>query len=149
MSSSIKGNLNDAIKQAMKAHDKERLSVLRMAAAAFKQIEVDERIELDDQRALALIEKQIKQRKESAEQFTRGNREELAAKELAEIEILRAFLPEQLSAEALQKIIQEAIRVTGAQSMKEMGKVMALIKPQVQGRTDMGALSGQIKSLLS
>ncbi|CBL46339.1 Conserved hypothetical protein [gamma proteobacterium HdN1] len=149
MSSSIKENLNDAIKQAMKAHDKDRLSVLRMAAAAFKQIEVDERIELDDQRALALIEKQIKQRKESAEQFTRGNREELAAKELAEIEILRAFLPEQLSAEALQKIIQEAIRVTGAQSMKEMGKVMALIKPQVQGRTDMGALSGQIKSLLS
>lgn len=149
MSSAIKERLNDAVKEAMKAKDKDRLTVLRMATSAFKQIEVDERIELDDTRVLAVIEKLIKQRKESAEQFTQGGREDLATKERAEIVVLQEFLPAALSAEELQQIIRDTIAETGAQSAKDMGKVMTAIKPKVQGRADMSALSQQIKSLLS
>lgn len=149
MSSAIQERLNDAVKDAMKAKDKDRLSVLRMATSALKQIEVDERIALDDTRVLAVIEKLIKQRKESNEQFTKGGREDLAAKERAEIVVLQEFLPAALSADELQQIIRDTIAETGAKTAKDMGKVMTAIKPKVQGRTDMSALSQQIKSLLS
>lgn len=149
MSSAIKERLNDAVKEAMKAKDKDRLTVLRMATSALKQIEVDERIELDDTRVLAVIEKLIKQRKESIEQFTKGGREDLANKERAEIVVLQEFLPEALSPAELEQIIRDTIAETGAQSAKDMGKVMNAIKPKVQGRADMSVLSQQIKSLLS
>jgi len=149
MSSAIKERLNDAVKEAMKAKDKDRLTVLRMATSALKQIEVDERIELDDTRVLAVIEKLIKQRKESIEQFTKGGREDLASKERAEIVVLQEFLPEALSPAELEQIIRDTIAETGAQSAKDMGKVMNAIKPKVQGRADMSVLSQQIKSLLS
>jgi uncharacterized protein YqeY len=149
MSSAIKERLNDAVKEAMKAKDKDRLTVLRMATSALKQIEVDERIELDDTRVLAVIEKQIKQRKESVEQFTKGGREDLAVKERAEIVVLQEFLPAALSPAELDQIIRDTIAETGAQSAKDMGKVMNAIKPKVQGRADMSVLSQQIKSLLS
>lgn len=149
MGSAIKERLNDAVKEAMKAKDKDRLTVLRMATSALKQIEVDERIELDDTRVLAVLEKLIKQRKESTEQFTKGGREDLANKERAEIVVLQEFLPTALSAEELAQIIQDTIAETGAQTGKDMGKVMTALKPKVQGRADMSALSQQIKSLLS
>lgn len=149
MSSAIKERLNDAVKEAMRAKDKDRLSVLRMATSALKQIEVDERIELEDTRVLAVLEKLIKQRKESAEQFTKGGREDLASKERTEITVLQEFLPAALSAEELEQIIRDTIAETGAQSAKDMGKVMTAIKPKVQGRADMSVLSQQIKSLLS
>lgn len=149
MSSAIKERLNDAVKEAMKAKDKDRLTVLRMATSALKQIEVDERIELDDSRVLAVIEKLIKQRKESIEQFTKGGRDDLANKERAEIVVLQEFLPEALSPAELEQIIRDTIAETGAQSAKDMGKVMNAIKPKVQGRADMSVLSQQIKSLLS
>lgn len=149
MSSAIKERLNDAVKEAMRAKDKDRLSVLRMATSALKQIEVDERIELEDTRVLAVLEKLIKQRKESAEQFTKGGREDLASKERTEITVLQEFLPAALSAEELEQIIRDTIAETGAQSGKDMGKVMTAIKPKVQGRADMSVLSQQIKSLLS
>ncbi len=149
MSSAIKERLNDAVKEAMKAKDKDRLTVLRMATSALKQIEVDERIELDDTRVLAVIEKLIKQRKESIEQFTKGGRDDLANKERAEIVVLQEFLPEALSPAELEQIIRDTIAETGAQSAKDMGKVMNAIKPKVQGRADMSVLSQQIKSLLS
>lgn len=149
MSSAIKERLNDAVKEAMRAKDKDRLSVLRMATSALKQIEVDERIELEDTRVLAVLEKLIKQRKESAEQFTKGGREDLASKERTEITVLQEFLPAALSADELEQIIRDTIAETGAQSAKDMGKVMTAIKPKVQGRADMSVLSQQIKSLLS
>lgn len=149
MSSAIQERLNDAVKEAMRAKDKDRLSVLRMATSALKQIEVDERITLDDARVLAVIEKLVKQRRESVEQFTKGGREELADKERAEIVVLQEFLPTPLTTEELQQIIRDTIAETGAQSGKDMGKVMAAIKPKVQGRADMSVLSQQIKSLLS
>lgn len=149
MSSAIKERLNDAVKDAMRAKDKDRLNVLRMATSALKQIEVDERIELDDTRVLAVIEKLIKQRKESAEQFTKGGREDLASKERTEITVLQEFLPAALSTEELTQIIRDTIAETGATSAKDMGKVMTAIKPKVQGRADMSVLSQQIKSLLS
>lgn len=149
MSSAIQERLNDAVKEAMRAKDKDRLTVLRMTTSALKQIEVDERVELDDSRVLAVIEKLIKQRKESAEQFTKGSREDLASKERAEITVLQEFLPAALSAEELQQIIRDTIAETGAQTAKDMGKVMTAIKPKVQGRADMSVLSQQIKALLS
>lgn len=149
MSSAIQERLNDAVKEAMRAKDKDRLTVLRMTTSALKQIEVDERVVLDDTRVLAVIEKLIKQRKESAEQFTKGGREDLASKERTEITVLQEFLPAALSAEELQQIIRDTIAETGAQTAKDMGKVMTAIKPKVQGRADMSVLSQQIKTLLS
>lgn len=149
MSSAIKEKLNDAVKDAMRAKDKDRLTVLRMATAALKQIEIDERVELDDARVLAVIEKLIKQRKESFTQFTQGGREDLATKEQAEIVVLQEFLPPALSAAELEQAIRDAIAESGAQSAKDMGKVMNLLKPKVQGRADMSALSQQVKTLLS
>lgn len=148
MGSAIKDRLNDSIKDAMRAKDKDRLTVLRMATSALKQIEVDERIELDDARVLAVLEKLVKQRRESVEQFRKGGREDLAERELAEITMLQAFLPEALSETEVDAIIREAIATTGASSAKDMGKVVGAVKPKVQGRADMGAVSQKIKALL-
>ena len=146
--SEIRTKLNDAVKEAMRAKDKQRLSTLRLATSALKQIEVDERIELDDTRVLAVIDKMVKQRKDSVEQFTQGGRQDLADIELAEIDVLKEFLPAALDSAAIEALVQDAIKETGAAGMKDMGKVMAIVKPQVQGRGDMGEVSKLVKSLL-
>lgn len=146
--SELKAKLNDAVKDAMRAKDKERLATLRLATSAIKQIEVDERVELDDTRVLAVLDKMIKQRKDSAEQFTQGNRQDLADKELAEIEVLKDFLPQAMSESEIEAMVSAAIAESGAEGMKDMGKVMAIVKPQAQGRADMGEVSKKVKALL-
>ncbi|WP_018274517.1 GatB/YqeY domain-containing protein [Teredinibacter turnerae] len=148
MASEIKASVSQAVKDAMRAKDKERLGVLRVVMAEFKKIEVDERIELDDARVLAVLDKQIKQRKDSAQQYQDAERPELAAVELFEIDVISSFLPSPLSDDDIQSIIKQAIAETGAESMRDMGKVMALVKPQIQGRADVGKVSAQVKSLL-
>lgn len=134
---------------SMRAKDKETLGTIRMLQAAIKQKEIDQRITLDDTEVLNTVEKMIKQRRESAKQFTAGNRPELAAKENHEIEILAKYLPEALSEAELDALIDKAVADANATSMKDMGKVMGTLKPQVQGRADMGALSSKIKQRLS
>lgn len=146
--SAIQARINEAVKDAMRAKDKERLNTLRLATAEFKKVEVDERIELDDARIIAIIDKMIKQRKDSAAQFISGGRQDLADKEQAEIAVLSEFLPTALSEAELDTLIKQTIADTGAKGMKDMGKVMAALKPQVQGRADMGVLSQKIKGLL-
>jgi uncharacterized protein YqeY len=145
---SLKARITEDMKAAMRSGEKDRLSCIRMLQAGIKQREVDERIELDDAQVVAVIDKMIKQRKESVAQFQAGNRADLVAKESAEIDVLSGYLPEQLGAAELDAMIRDAISATGAASMKDMGKVMAVLKPKVQGRTDMGALSARIKSAL-
>jgi uncharacterized protein YqeY len=146
--SALKDQIQDAMKTAMKSGDKERLAVIRLIMSAMKQVEVDERIELDDNRVLGILDKMVKQRRESISQFNSGGREDLAAKEQAEIDVISTFLPQALSEAELDTIINEAVTETGATSMKDMGKVMAIIKPRITGRADMGAVSQKIKSLL-
>lgn len=136
------------MKTAMKGGDKERLAVIRLMMAAMKQVEVDERIELDDSRTLGILDKMVKQRRESISQFQSGGREDLAEKEQAEIDIISDFLPQALSEAEIETIISNAINEAGATSMKDMGKVMGIVKPQVTGRADVGAISQKIKSLL-
>jgi uncharacterized protein YqeY len=133
----------------MRSGDKERLAAIRLILAAVKQREVDERIQLDDTQVLAVLDKMIKQRRESITQFEAGGRADLVAKESAELAVLQAYLPAQLADSEIEALIRAAIAGTAATSMKDMGKVMAAVKPQVQGRTDMGALSVRIKALLS
>jgi len=149
MSSALKDQIQDAMKTAMKGGDKERLAVIRLMMSAMKQVEVDERIELDDNRVLGILDKMVKQRRESISQFQSGGREDLATKEQAEIEVISDFLPQALSEEEIETIINKAISQTSAASMKDMGKVMGIVKPQITGRADMGAVSGKIKSLLT
>ncbi len=144
----LKDRLTEDMKTAMRAADKERLATVRLALAAIKQREVDERITLDDAQVLAVLEKMIKQRREAIVQFKAGNREDLVAKESAEVAVLQAYLPAQMSDAEVDTLIQDAIRETGAASVKDMGKVMAAVKPKAQGRTDMGALSARIKQKL-
>jgi uncharacterized protein YqeY len=145
---SLKARITEDMKTAMRSGEKDRLSCIRMLQAGIKQREVDERIELDDPQVLSVIEKMIKQRRESVAQFQAGNRADLVAKETAEIELLSSYLPAQLSAAELDALIREAIAATSAASMKDMGKVMGWLKPKVQGRTDIGALSARIKAAL-
>lgn len=145
---SLKQQINDQVKQAMKAGEKARLKVLRMLTAAIKQKEVDERIELDDAQVLAIIDKQVKQRRESIEQYTAGGRPELAEAEQAEIDILSDFLPEQLGEDELAAMIDQAIADTGASSMADMGKVMGQLKPKAQGRADMKQVSAAVRAKL-
>jgi uncharacterized protein YqeY len=145
---SLKARITEDMKAAMRSGEKDRLSCIRMLQAGIKQREVDERVELDDTQVLAVIDKMIKQRKESVAQFQAGNRADLVAKESAEIDVLTGYLPAQLGAAELDAMIKDAIAATGAASMKDMGKVMGILKPKVQGRTDMGALSARIKSAL-
>ena len=146
---SLKERITEDMKASMRSGDKERLAGIRLILAGIKQREVDERIQLDDTQVLAVLEKMIKQRRESITQFEAGGRADLVAKESAELAVLQAYLPAQLSDAEVESAVRAAIASTGATSMKDMGKVMAAVKPQVQGRTDMGALSARIKSLLS
>jgi len=145
---SLKARITEDMKAAMRAGEKDRLSCIRMLQAGIKQREVDERVELGDAEVLAVIEKMIKQRRESVVQFEAGKRADLVAKETAEIALLSGYLPAQLGEAELATLIREAVAATGASSMKDMGKVMAALKPKVQGRADMGALSARIKSAL-
>ena len=146
---SLKDQLLEDVKRAMRAGDKTRLVTLRMATAAIKQREVDERIEVDDSLVLAIIEKMIKQRRESAEQYRAGQRPDLAATEETEIDILQAYLPEPLSDAALDQLIDQAISASGATGMADMGKVMGLVKAQAQGRADMGMVSSLVRKRLA
>ena len=145
---SLKARITEDMKAAMRSGEKDRLSCIRMLQDGIQQREVDERIELDDAQVLSVIDKMIKQRRESVAQFQAGNRADLVAKESAEIEQLTGYLPAQLSASELDTLIREAIAATAASSMKEMGKVMGWLKPKVQGRADIGALSARIKAAL-
>ena len=145
----LREQITDDMKAAMRAGEKERLSLIRMLQAAIKQREVDERITLDDAQTVSVIEKMIKQRKESVVQFEAGNRADLVAKESAEIAALTAYLPAQLGAGELDQLIKEAIAATGAASIKDMGKVMAVVKGKAAGRADMGAVGARIKALLA
>jgi len=145
---SLKARITEDMKAAMRSGERDRLSCIRMLQAGIKQREVDERIELDDTQVLSVIEKMIKQRRESVTQFQAGNRADLVAKETAEIELLTGYLPVQLGASELDALIKEAIAASSAASMKDMGKVMGWLKPKVQGRTDIGALSARIKAAL-
>ena len=145
---SLKARITEDMKSAMRAGEKDRLSCIRMLQAGIKQREVDERIELDDAQVLSVIEKMIKQRRESVAQFQAGNRADLVAKESAEIELLAGYRPAQLGDAELAALVKDAIAAAGASSMKDMGKVMGVLKPKVQGRADMGALSARIKSAL-
>ena len=145
---SVKNQLRDDMKQAMRSGDKARLGVVRMALAAIQQREVDERVELDDAGVLGVIEKMIKQRRESVQQYRAGGRQDLVDKESAEIELLSAYLPEPLDAAELAALVDQVVADTGATSMKDMGKVMAELRNRAQGRADMAALSAQVKTRL-
>lgn len=134
----LKDRINDALKTAMRAKEKERVAVLRLVMSEFKRIEVDERIDVDDTRALALLDKMVKQRRDSEQQYLAAGRSELAAQEAYEISEIQAWLPVALSAAELETIVTQAIADAGVTEMRDMGKAMALIKPQVQGRADMG-----------
>jgi len=147
--SPIKLKLTDAMKDAMRAKDKARLGAIRLALAEVKKVEVDERIEPDDTRVLSLLEKMIKQRRESIRQYEDAQRHDLADIEKAEILVLQDFMPAALSEQDVDAIITQAIIDSGAVTPQEMGKVIALVKPQVAGRADMGAISQKIKSRLS
>ncbi|MBB3048120.1 hypothetical protein FHR99_002386 [Litorivivens lipolytica] len=144
----LKAELTEAMKAAMKARDKERLAAIRLILAEFKRIEVDERIEVDDARGLAVLDKMVKQRRDSIKQFTEAGRDELAAKEQAEIEVIKTFLPQPLSDDEIDALIDAAISESGADSIKAMGQVMAIVKPQIQGRADVGQVSQRIKARL-
>lgn len=149
MASDIQSSIVSAVKDAMRAKDKARLGVLRMVTAEFKRIEVDERIELDDARVLGVLDKMVKQRKDAAQQFSDAGRQELADNELFEIEVIKVFLPEQLSEQELQDLVDKEAQALGATSMADMGKLMGAIKPQVQGRADMGLVSKLVKAKLN
>jgi len=146
---SMKGQITEDMKSAMKAGDKDRLKVVRLMLAAIKQIEVDTRTELDDVAVLAVVTKMVKQRRDSIEAFEKGDREDLAAIERAEILVLEDYLPEQLSAADLAAMVDEVIQSTGAEGIRDMGKVMGQIKAKAAGRADMGAVSATVKERLS
>ena len=145
---SLKERITDDMKAAMRSGEKERLGVIRMITAAIKQREVDERITLDDTQVLTVIEKMIKQRKESLVHFQAGNRQDLVDKETAEITLLQSYLPSQLSDAEIDALIGDAIGASGASSIKDMGKVMGIIKAKAQGRADMAAVGAKIKARL-
>jgi uncharacterized protein YqeY len=145
----LKERIQEDMKHAMRAAEKERLATVRLILAAIKQREVDERIVLDDTQVLSVLDKMVKQRRESITQFEAGNRADLAAKENAELAVISAYLPTQLDAAELDALIQTAIAETGAASIKDMGKVMGIIKTRAQGRADMAVVGARIKARLS
>ncbi|KRT54657.1 GatB/YqeY domain-containing protein [endosymbiont of Ridgeia piscesae] len=145
----LKQRIQDDVKAAMKAREKQRLGTLRLITAAIKQREVDERIELNDDQVLAILEKMIKQRRDSIAQYQQAGRDELAVQEQSEIEIIQDYMPEGLSTEEINSLIEEAIASSGASAMKDMGKVMGQLKPKMQGRADMGQVSALVKQKLS
>ena len=149
MADTLRDQLTADMKDAMRAKDKERLGTIRLILAAVKQREVDERIELDDTQVLAVLDKMMKQRRDSIKQYNDAGREELAAVEESEIVVIQHYLPAALSDEEIDTLINEAVAATGAEGMKDMGKVMGQLKPKLQGRADMGQVSGKIKARLS
>ena len=146
---SLLEQLKEQMKVAMRARAKQRLSTIRMALAAVNQREIDERITLDDEAVLAILVKMVKQRRDAAKQFEEANRQDLVDVELQEITVIEEFLPKPLTSDEVDSLIKAAIEQTGATSMQEMGKVMAILKPQVQGRADLGKISGLIKAAFS
>jgi uncharacterized protein YqeY len=147
--SDLQKQIKNAVIVAMKAGEKPRLAVIRLMTSSMKQIEIDERIELDDARVIAILDKMVKQRRESISQFKTAGRDDLIKQESFEIDIIQEFLPQALSEEEIDGIVKQAIEQTSASSIKDMGKVMGLVKPQIIGRADMGEVSGRIKSILS
>ena len=145
---SLKTQITEDMKNSMRSGDKPRLGVIRLIQAAIKQIEVDERIELDDERILVVLDKMCKQRRESISQFEKADRNDLADQEKFELTILAEFMPAALSDDEINTMIAAAIEQTGAASIKDMGKVMGMLKGKMQGRADMGKVSGQIKAKL-
>jgi len=141
--------LKDAVKTSMRAKDKARTQALRLIQAELKRVEVDERIELDDTRVISILDKMLKQRRDSIKQFEDAGRNELAEGELFEVKVIQDFLPEALSEEELSAIVVKAIADSDASGMKDMGKVMALVKPQIQGRAEVGKVSQLVKSTLA
>lgn len=146
---SLKDQLKDQQKLAMLARDKARLGTIRLLMAEIKQREVDTRIELNDEDILAVVTKMVKQRRDSISQFEAAGRQDLADKESAEIVVLQEFLPQQLTADQIAALIEQAITESGAAVMADMGKVMAVLKPKIQGRADVGAVSAQVKARLA
>ena len=146
---SLKDTLQQDVKDAMRSGDKRRLGVIRLVMAAIKQREVDERIELDDAQVTAVLDKMAKQRRESIDQYTKAGRDDLVDQESYELDLLKAYLPEQLDDAAIDAMIDEALQSTGASSIKDMGKVMGQLKSKLQGRADMGAVSNTIKARLT
>lgn len=149
MSSDIKLQIEAEVKNAMRARDKPRLGVLRLIMSEFKKVEVDERIELEDSRVLVILDKMSKQRKDSRAQFEAAGRDDLVAQESLELDILKEFMPQQLSAAEVRSIVEAVISETGATAIKDMGKVMGLLKLKVQGRADMGEIGSLVKASLS
>ena len=145
---SLKTRLTEAMKAAMRAHEKERLGAIRLIQSEIKRVEVDERIELDDARVLIILDKMMKQRRDSIQQFEKAARQDLIDIEAAEILVIQEFLPQALTAEELDALIESAMTESGASSMKDMGKIMAILKPKLQGRADMGQVSLRIKARL-
>jgi len=145
---SLKAQIKTAMKDAMRAKNKPRLGAIRLIQAEIKRIEVDERIEIDDPRLIAIMDKMIKQRRDSITQYESAGRDELAAIEIAEITVIQDFLPTALTEQEIDTLVQDAIASTGADSMKDMGKVMGILKPQIQGRADAGMVSAQVKKAL-
>jgi uncharacterized protein YqeY len=145
----LKARIQEDVKSALRAHQRERLGVLRLITAAIKQKEVDERIELNDEQVLATLDKMVKQRRESIEQFEQAGRDDLVAKERYELELILGYLPEPLGEDELNVLIQSAIRELGASSIRDMGPVMNALRGQVQGRADMKAVSEAVKAQLS
>ncbi|OMH32146.1 GatB/YqeY domain-containing protein [Motiliproteus sp. MSK22-1] len=146
---SLKDKIKAAQKEAMRARDKERLGAVRLILAEVKRIEVDERIELDDTRILAILDKMQKQRRDSIAQFDAAGRDDLSEVERKELEVIKSFLPAQLTDQEIDQLIDQAVSKTGADSMQAMGSVMGILKPQIQGRADMGIVSKKIKARLS
>ena len=146
---SMKKQITDAMKQAMRAKDKPRLGAIRLMLAEVKRIEVDERIEIDDERLLSILDKMIKQRRDSISQYEAAGRDELAAIEIDEITVIQDFLPTALNDDEINALISAAIAETGAESMRDMGKVMGILRPQIQGCADGGAVSGLVKVALN
>lgn len=149
MTSEIKHNIDSQVKVAMRAKDKLRLGVLRLIMSEFKRVEVDERIELDDTRVIAILDKMGKQRKDSLAQFEKAGRKDLADQEAYELSLLGEFLPVQLDESELEQLVLDAVKKTGAAAMKDMGKVMAELRPKVQGKADMGRVSALVKAQLN
>ncbi|MCH8866470.1 MAG: GatB/YqeY domain-containing protein [Proteobacteria bacterium] len=145
---SLQAQIREDMKTAMKAGDKDRLKVVRLIMAAVKQVEVDQRIEVDDAGVLTVLDKMVKQRRDSVEQFEKGGRDDLVRIELDEITVLEGYLPERLSDVELDALINEAISSTGAESIRDMGKVMGQIKSKAAGRADMGNVGAKVKALL-
>jgi uncharacterized protein YqeY len=146
---SLKAQINSTMKDAMRAKDKAKLGAIRLIQSEVKRVEVDERIEIVDKRLIVIMDKMIKQRRDSIKQYEAAGRQELAAVEIAEIGVIQEFLPTALTKQEIDDLIQQAIASTGAESMRDMGKVMGLLKPQIQGRADAGAVSAGVKKALA